>query len=262
MIKILIPTHGRVNSQITYDNLCTQVRANARLVVHPDEYKQHTEQGRKVIICEEQGKGMARVRSWMFDWCVRTNTDKVLFLDDDLTLQKRRPDLRVIGASTPDQQIEMMRWVEETLDTYDHCAFTERNAAWSDKNETRVATKGIQCVGYNVGRINKETDCRFNKDVPDWFFIEDYHMTLQLFKIGRPNIVSRLYRVNFGPSNAVGGCSLHRTQQSMEKAAKLLESLHPEFVKAVQKETKTSFGGGTRWNVKVQWKKAYESSQK
>lgn len=261
-MKILIPSYRRVHRQTTYDSLCPQVRALTRLVVSPDEISDHMKRRRKVISCPVQGTGMATVRQWMLDWCYENGIEKVLMIDDDLRLQKRREDLKVIGESTPDQQLEMIDWVEKTLDRYDHCAFTERNTAWDDAEEAQEVSKGIQCVGYNVTRIIEETDCRFNKDVPPWFFIEDYHMTLQLFKAGRPNLVSRVYRVNFGPSNADGGCSSHRTPKKMEEAARLLETLHPGIVQAVEKETKTSYGGGVRWNVKVQWKKAFEMSKR
>lgn len=206
---------------------------------------------------------MAAVRNWMLGWSYENGYDKVFLMDDDLTLfEPRQPDLRVIGTATPSQQLEMIGWVDRSLDDFAHCAFTERHVGWADAEECVIATKGIQCVGYNVKRIIEETDCQFNKGVPDWFFMEDYHMTIQLLRAGLPNIVSRVYRVNFGPSNAKGGCSEFRTPEAMKEASKLLESLHPEFVKAVEKETKMSFGGGKRWNVRVQWRKAYESSKK
>lgn len=261
-MRILIPTYRRVSAQRTYDSLCPEIREQARLVVHPDEADAHLSRGRKIVVCPIQGVGMATVRAWMMDYCFRSKFNKVLMLDDDVTIQKRREDLRVIGESTPQCQIEMIEWIDKSLDTYLHCAFTERSDAWADTKESREATKGIQCVGYNIRRVMTETNCRFDKCVPEWFFIEDYHMTLQLLRAGHPNLVSRMYRMNVGSSNSPGGCSSHRTPARMEEAAKLLERLHPGLVKAVEKETKTSFGGGKRWNVKVQWKKAFESSQK
>lgn len=259
---ILIPTHGRVGRQRTYDSLAPAVRRTASLVVSEAEAPAHRARGRRVVVCPVQGNGMAAVRSWILDWCGRSKYGKVLMLDDDLTLQKRRPDLRVLGESTEAEQLEMVGWVDRTLDRYLHCAFTERNAAWADASEAREAAKGIQAVGYNVRRVLAETDCRFDRGVPPWFFIEDYHMTIQLFRAGFPNLVSRVYRVNFGPSNATGGCSPFRTPARMREAAELLERLHPGYVKAVEKETKTSFGGGVRWNVEVRWRKAYTDGVK
>jgi hypothetical protein len=41
-----------------------------------------------------------------------------------------------------------------------------------------------------------------------------------------------------------------------------LQLLHPAFVKVVEKATKTSWGGETRTDVQVSWKKAYASAKK
>ncbi len=256
---ILIPTYGRVEKQTTYDFLCDSLKEDTLLIVSRDEDAPHRDRGRKTLLCPVQGKGTALVRNWMMEWCYKNDYKKVIMMDDDLTLQKRGKDLRCIGTPTDEQQREMFYWMWKQLNKYLHCSMTERNAAWADADSFRIATKGIQCVGYNIKRIVEDTDCRFNRGVPDWFFIEDYHLTLQLFEAGFPNIVSRDYRVNYGPSNAKGGCSSFRTPEKLKEAAELLAKLHPGIVTAVKKDTK--LWGGERWNVKVMWKKAYEMSK-
>ena len=45
----------------------------------------------------------------------------------------------------------------------------------------------------------------------------------------------------------------------MNRCAHELEVLHPDYVTVVDKTTKTSWGGGTRTDVRIAWKKAYES---
>lgn len=257
---ILIPTYGRVNRQVTHDHLCSELRKETLLVVSQAEEPVHRRAGRGVLQCPVQGAGMASVRAWCMDWCNRAGHEKVLFLDDDLKLQKWGDDLRGSGDATPTQQREMVRWVDRALDHYAHCAFTRRNDAWSDPEETCEATRGIQAVGYNVTEV-VAVGCRFDAGVPPWFFMEDYHMTLQLLEKGLPNLVHRRYRINYGDSNAPGGCSDHRTQERMREAAQLLERLHPETVRAVEKTTRGSYGGGSRWDVKVFWRKAYESGK-
>ena len=260
-MRILIPTLGRLEKQITWDKLHPVLRKYTSLVVSKEEASFHNKKGRKVVVCPVQGQGMAKLRQWMINFCRDSEIKKVLLLDDDLTLQKRGEDMRVTGEATKEEQIEMFNWVKNSLDNYVHCALSERNVAWAETEESKEVTKGIQAVGYNVDKV-VDSGCAFNKGVPDWFFIEDYHMTLQLFEKGFPNIVSRLYRASCAPANADGGCSNFRTPDKMKEAAHILQEQHPEFVKAVQKKTKTSFGGGVRWNVRVQWKKAFESSQK
>jgi hypothetical protein len=258
---ILIPTYGRVDKQVTWDHLCPELRRKTFLVVSEAEANGHRDRfNRQTIICPVQGKGMAAVRSWIMNWALTNGHPKILMMDDDLKLQKRRADMRATGTVTAQEQIEMVRWSELVLEKYTHCAFSRRNEGWADHGEYRLATKGIQVVGYNFTKV-AATGCRFNLGVPDWFFMEDYHMTLQLLKKGLPNIVSRVYRINFGNSNAAGGCSSFRTPERMEEASKLLELLHPECVTATQKTTKTSYGGGSRWDVRVFWRKAHSIGQ-
>lgn len=262
---ILIPTYDRVDKQHTHDRLFPSVRDrwNCTLVVRPDEEGRHRAAGRRTLGCPVQGRGMAVVRQWMLDWCAEAGHGKVLMLDDDLSLQKWRlvggvPRGR--GACTEAEQHEIVGWVEKTLSTYAHCSLTRRNDAWSSLSLVEYNTRGIQAVGYNVGRV-RAAGCRFDADVPPWFFMEDYHMTLQLLRAGLPNAVHRRYRINQGAADAPGGCSGHRTPDRMREASRLLESLHPGFVQAVEKTTKGSYGGGTRWDVKVFWWRAYLSSQ-
>ena len=45
----------------------------------------------------------------------------------------------------------------------------------------------------------------------------------------------------------------------MDRCSNELAALHPDFVKVVEKYTKTSWGGGIRTDVRIAWKKAYES---
>jgi len=43
------------------------------------------------------------------------------------------------------------------------------------------------------------------------------------------------------------------------QGAERLKELHPDVVEVVEKETKTAWGGATRKDVKVQWKKAFKT---
>lgn len=95
--------------------------------------------------------------------------------------------------------------------------------------------------------------------------MEDFDLTLQLLRAGIPNVVMFDYCWNQIGSGFDGGCSSYRTAKVQEAAAKKLAKLHPGFVRVVQKEVKTPGwwqGMQTRYDVRVDWKKAYASSQK
>lgn len=57
-------------------------------------------------------------------------------------------------------------------------------------------------------------------------------------------------------SGAAGGASLYRSLDALAESARWLEERWPGIVKAVERTTKGSFGGGTRVDVRVAWQKA------
>ena len=88
---------------------------------------------------------------------------------------------------------------------------------------------------------------------------QDFDMTLQLLRKGYKNLVFYKYAHNQSGSNARGCCSVYRNPEMMDRCSNELAALHPDFVKVVEKYTKTSWGGGIRTDVRIAWKKAYES---
>ena len=85
---------------------------------------------------------------------------------------------------------------------------------------------------------------------------------MNILRKGGNNRVIYSYAQGQKGSDTAGGLkgSDARLDQELERTAKLLESLHPGFVKARIKKTKTSWGGKTRWDVICYWKKAYASA--
>jgi len=91
--------------------------------------------------------------------------------------------------------------------------------------------------------------------------MEDFDLTIQLLRMGKPNAVIYQYCWNQSGSNADGGCSQYRTLEMQAQAAHQLAKLHSGFVKVTEKQSKNWKGMVTRTDVIVYWKKAYESSQ-
>lgn len=258
---IMIPTLGRVDLQKAYNSLPREVKKITRLIVSQKEKDRHIQKKRKIIVCPKQGRGMAGTRQWMLDYAARHKIKKIIMLDDDLQPQTRIDEIKIV-RSTEEQIKEAFRWMIRSLDDYVHCAWSERSFSWSSKEEHKVGTKGICCVGYNVKEVVK-SGCKFNKNTPDSSLMQDYHMTLQLFEKGLPNIVSLVHRYGApGALVAPGGCAKFRTKEGMEDCSKRLQRLHPKFVKAVEKQTKSTYGGNKHWDVRVQWKKALEHGTK
>jgi hypothetical protein len=87
---------------------------------------------------------------------------------------------------------------------------------------------------------------------------EDFCALLQLLTNGYTNVVLNNWCQNQGGSDVSGVCSTYRTPEVHADACRHLAELFPAFVTVVQKVTKTSWGGGERTDVRIQWKKAHQ----
>lgn len=257
MLGIFIPTYGRVETQVTYKHIPACFLKYSWVVVSPTEAAEHKQLGRRVLECPIQGQGMAAVRQWILDYCITENITTCVMLDDDLVPQVRGEDGRVLGTSSEEEMIAGINWLRDKSKSYAQVGWAGRTQNWHTMDELQEVGRCIQVVAYNVPKV-AAIGVKFNLSVPNWFFMEDFHMTLQLLSKGEANLVSNVYRFSAGGSNVEGGCSSQRTPQRQKEASFLLESLHPGIVKAVQKTTKAAWGGGVRWDVRVQWKKAYD----
>lgn len=87
----------------------------------------------------------------------------------------------------------------------------------------------------------------------------DFDTTLQFLRRGQKNAVINYYAQNQPQSQLKGGCSIYRTTATHDAVCRRLAELHPEFVKLRQKENLGGGEYGTRTEVTIAWKKAYEA---
>jgi len=87
--------------------------------------------------------------------------------------------------------------------------------------------------------------------------MNDFGVVLELLTRGYPVININWIVQNQHGSDTSGGCSTYRTSEVQTAAAQALHDRFPAFVKIVQKETKTAWGGKPRTDVIIYWKKAY-----
>ena len=253
-MKIYIPTYQRVHKQKTWDTLPPAIRKKTVLVVSKAEEKSHKAEGRNVLISPVQGLGMAAIRGWIQDYACRRD-EKFVIVDDDLQLQRRCPVTMKIHNATPGQFIAAFRWMEEQLDTFTCAAFGTRSLQYADPASEVIGGRAMQALGFRTDML-KQSECRFDKHVPDWFPMDDFHMTLQLLEAGYGNIISLVWRMNPGPSNSPGGCFDQRQGDRQSQAARLLHKLHPRFVKLREKKAWRGMAGATMTDVTVFWKQA------
>jgi hypothetical protein len=138
-----------------------------------------------------------------------------------------------------------------------HAGFACREGANRVTSPHIVNTRILRVLGYNRKILAKENITFGRVQV-----MEDFDVALRLLRAGYPNCILNHVAHNQKGSGAAGGCSTYRTPQVQAQAAHVLAALHPGYVKVVEKTTKTAWGGGTRTDVNIQWKKAYAESNR
>lgn len=176
-------------------------------------------------------------------------------LDDDLVFYKRRIDDPTKFETANSLQIEDMFFcLESALDEYAMVGVAPREGANRNTERYQFNTRLMRVLGFRLDVLSKE-DIRFDK-LP---VMEDFCATLQLLTRGYDNLMLNNWCHNQFGSNTSGGCSSYRTPEVQRAAAEGLAAMFPEFVTVVKKTTKTAWGGGERYDVRVAWKQARAS---
>ena len=250
-MQIFIPTYGRAGSQTTYRalvgaglivTLVVQDRERGLYCAYP-----HVE------VLPPHIQTIAPTRQYILDHLVHSRT--FCMVDDDLVFYARRTDdptkLRDI---TPTELAAAFAGMGAHLNLpgVAHVGFAAREGANRNVAENLDNTRIMRVLGYHAPTL---TYLGLKFDAME--VMEDFHVALSLLEAGYSNRIMNHYAHNQKGSGTAGGCSHFRTPELHAKNAHLLAALHPDVVKVVQKETKGAWGGGTRTDVNIQWKKAY-----
>lgn len=249
---IYIHTAGRPSSQITLRSFPSEVIKRTRLVVQEKEKQHYYPFKENVVVLPKNIERLSPTRQWILE---NAETEKFVMMDDDLTFAYRTPFTGTkLHKSTPDTIISMFNDIEHLLDRYNHVGVSAREGNNRIQNNVKENTRMMRLLAFNKLEVLK-TGARFDRIDTK----QDFDMNLQLLRKGHKNAVLYNYSHNQPGSNNTGGCSVYRDSEMMNRCSHELAELHPEFVKVVEKTTKTSWGGGVRTDVRIEWKKAYES---
>ena len=257
-MKIFIPTKSRVDNQRTLRFMPEDLRKQCVLVVDENEADDYRKVHKTLLVVPNHLKGISAVRKYIWD---TSDDPRICMLDDDLKFHIRSGDGHKLRSCEPDEYYKIFELLDRYMDMgYGHCGISDRNG-----NNRKVGnsveelfeenTRYIRVLAYDLN-ICKGRAKHGRVEV-----MEDFDIALQLLRNGVPNIVSYYYAQGQVQSNADGGCSTYRTQEVQAKAAEKMKLMHPDFVRVVEKETKTEWGWGSRKDVVISWKKAYASSR-
>jgi len=248
-LKILIPSSGRPSTQTTFDRLPASLKKNVHIVVPEKEASAYSGNGYPCI-----GAPVGRIGSSR-QWCVEQG-EYVVMLDDDLIFATRRVDDPTKFLPATDEAIELMfDEIALSLKHFAHVGVGSREGGNRRTEKHCEIGRMTRILGYKTSVLRKN-NIRFD-EMP---VMEDFDVTLRLLRLGYPNRIINWIVHDQKGSNSAGGCSQFRTKELQEKASRMLASRHTQFVTVVQKETKGAWGGGVRTDVRVQWRRAYDSS--
>lgn len=184
-------------------------------------------------------------------------SNNVVFMDDDLDFAVRRDDDRgKFRSATPTDIVDMLVRMDQELLSYPMVGIGSREGGNRVTEPILHNTRIMRVLGFRRSYL-REHNIRFTPLV----VMEDFHVNLQILRSGADTSVLNNWVSNQrGGSDAPGGCSVYRIDSVQAESANLLAKMHPGFVKVVEKITKTAWGGGTRIDVVVSWKKARASA--
>jgi len=264
-LEIVIPSKGRAdwNKQITLQQF-TSAGKHVTLVIPEDEAREYRDllidrgrqRGGLVRIAKCPQEGIGETRRWITRRLFKDK--KVAMFDDDLYFFKR-PDMlspKLVSCGPMDVRAMLLN-MSILLDDYPMVGISARQG---NNNETRPVvynTRSMNAYGFDLRLLDHE-GVKFGR-MP---LMEDFDITLQLLRKGFSNAVLYNFCWNQRGSNAEGGCSTYRTAKMQAEAAYRLQEFHPDYVKIVTKEAKSTWKGmRKRVDVRISWQKAAQEGK-
>lgn len=248
-MKIFIPTYGRSDDQVTHSVIPDTWLKDTFLVVQEREKNQYAD-FENVIVLPNNVKTIAPTRQWILNNC---NDPYIIMIDDDVTFYKRRKDRPDLMLGVEENDIRhLIRTIFLKLKEYPLVGVAPREGGNRFVNGPVECTRMMRVLGVRTD-IFKHNKIKFDRLEVQ----EDFDVILQLLRKGYKNLLLTDFCQGQKTSNAAGGCSEFRTIELHNKNVLRLAELHSPYVKVVEKETKTAWGGAKRLDVRVQWRKAY-----
>lgn len=269
MIPVLIPTHLREHDQITFRRLPPIMRQHTYLMTHDGRAAtMRTANANPCAGVVDLGKtdGIADVRQKCLEWAYTKGFYKVLMLDDGCYFYRRdgfrggKPQYR--GMDEVLDWKQLVQTLERLLDKYPQVGISAKQGNHLVETDHKVVGRCFTAYALNVRALRKlgvrfDSMYRANKQVK---LYEDFNLTLELLTRGIPNAVLHTFCIN-AQHGRNGGNTTFRTNSTQHQCALALQRRFPRYVKVVQKATKAFKLAGSdthRWDVTIQWKKAFD----
>ncbi len=262
MLTAYINSSNRAEEVITHKQLRGIVPF--RVVVPYNQYKdyrKHFKTSELLRIDKGVPEYLSSQRQWVMD---TIQDDYIWYLDDDLEFLHRYTNhegkLRLEQANTKHIK-SMYKALQQHLSEIPVVGISTRLGNNRVQQEYLDNTRITRCYAINR-KLFIRAGITFAPFEP--FLAQDFHIAVSMLNAGHKNRVLYTYaQEDKGGSNAKGGCSSYRTPELMKKVAIWMSRNHPE-IKVTLKSSKAWKGfkgqgkGNVRYDMTVQWKKAYK----
>lgn len=253
-MHIYIPSMGRPRLQYTLAELKDESPYPITLAIPADEEQDYRDAHEDLLLVPNSIVGIAATRQFIME---QATDEHVLMMDDDLTFAVRRHDDPTRFRPWQEGELRgMLMAVEALLQRHAHVGIATREGGNRHTDALLTCTRAPRVIGYSRSIFFQEGVDFRNSTVMD-----DFEATLHLLTRGYANAILNTFVQNQKGSGTAGGASIYRTMVLHAAAAEQLQRRYPAFVKTVQKTTKTAWGGATRTDVVIQWKKALQYGQ-
>lgn len=270
---VAIPTYMREHRQKAYESMPPLVREHAILFTHSgraDLLRKH--QPRATIVDLGVTDGIADVRQKLLDYALARGK-KILIIDDKCQFmtsavvngQRKPGNTWIRGVEADLHWANILSTVEHKLDEYPQVGISPRPGNNRRPEPWLTPGRAYSVYGVNPARcaeLGVRFDGMYQKDKRIKLY-EDFYLTLALLTRGVANSIwfEYCFQTDHGKE---GGNNTIRTNELQKLCADALAAEFPDYVKVVQRESKTFKIPGQedfRWEVSIQWKKALTQAQ-
>lgn len=273
-MKIYVPSKGRHSEDELrrgpLADFSDKWLANTVLVVpdaERDAYRHSLERsglvgsGVTLVTTGDDVRGIAQTRHWIGHRAAHYDERMFCMVDDDVRFVRRKSDdVTSLVPCNPDDVDEMWAHVHWFLHHYAHVGVSARQGnnnmgVGSRKSLFSENTRTLRVLCYQTEAFLSVAHGRVE-------VMEDFDVNLQLIRKGLKNANLGWWSQDQKMTNAPGGCSTYRSHEVHERSARKLAELHDPFVQLRQKQNKTGGEFGSRTEVTIYWKKAYDAASR
>lgn len=281
-MMIIVPTHRRLEHQLTLQSLPREWLSRTVVVCPTDEMREINKMFSslyEIASAGPEGGSIAAKRAWIFKYAAKMGWDKIIMFDDDLKFShrlkthlgykgyqkgnpKRWPEIvkenreygRIHDASEYYVAL-MLRKIERMLGRYRHGGISQRFMNHTQGHEFILNHKATHALAYHVPTVMAH--CKLGRVR----MFEDLDYTLQLLRAGFENAIYQWGATNDPRGfNAPGGESGTRTSKHISEGADLMAKLHPEIVRVIERTGPDAERLGPK-RIVVAWKKAIKEGK-